>query len=176
MEDGVHRGQIYPSLSVHQRVHLTWGEKIGIIAKTKVSPGLSYNEIARWTVAEFSFPAAPNKSTIGRLLKAEKELLRWPVEKVTLETSPPSSHVLIDQNVMDFVMLAEADCISLTGTMTIHHGVSVAIKLGLPRTRWSRFGILGSAVYKIATALNGAAPLENRALLALLLLRTTSRK
>ncbi|KAL4144182.1 hypothetical protein PRNP1_013321 [Phytophthora ramorum] len=111
------------------RLRLTWSEKVGIIAKVVVSPALSYTDIANWAVSEYSLLVAPSKAAICSTMKAKAVLSGRPVEKVNASLN---SHLILDQNVVDFVMLSEAIGASLSGAMIVEHAKNLVRKLDIP--------------------------------------------
>ncbi|GMF35539.1 unnamed protein product [Phytophthora fragariaefolia] len=103
-----------------KRLRLTWVGKVGIVNKAAQSPIMSYKENALWAVTEYSLPAAPGITTICDLVCLTVTLLGRSVENATRKKAQQCSHVVLDQNVMDFIMLAEADGVRLTGAMIEH--------------------------------------------------------
>jgi hypothetical protein len=123
-----------------QHVRLTWFEKIAIIEKAKLAPYMSYNELAQWARLELSLPAPPNKSTIGRVLKSSARLLRQPAETAIRKNALSDLRLALDENVVEFVMLAEAENVSITGAMIIHQAKELAAKMRISNDAKPRFG------------------------------------
>eukprot|EP00644_Phytophthora_capsici_P009147 jgi/Phyca11/102011/e_gw1.6.1110.1 len=122
------------------RLRLTWSEKVAILEKAARSPSLSYDELAKWAVEEFGLPTAPGKTTIGRILQSSAALRGRPVEKAVRKKAQPRSHVLLDENVVEFVLLAEEEGVYLTGAMIIQHARELVLKLGIPPRQRPRLG------------------------------------
>jgi hypothetical protein len=123
-----------------QHVRLTWFEKIAIIEKAKLAPYMSYNELAQWARLELSLPAPPNKSTIGRVLKSSARLLRQPAETAIRKNALSDLRLALDENVVEFVMLAEAENVSITGAMIIHQAKELAAKMRICNDAKPRIG------------------------------------
>lgn len=116
-----------------KRTRLTRAEKLELIAKSKETPALTYNELAQWAMAKFDLAARPHKSTISRVLKSRGLLEQpQPVETLSRKKVAAPSHVLLDVNVVEFIMMAEADSVSLNADMIIQYAKELADKLKIP--------------------------------------------
>lgn len=92
-----------------KRVRLTHGQKLAIIAKKKHTPGCTRNELAEWAAAQFKLPARPDKTTIGRIFRSSEALLMQSPDAATRRKVITATQVMLDENVAEFVMLAEAE-------------------------------------------------------------------
>ncbi|KAE8999321.1 hypothetical protein PR002_g18492, partial [Phytophthora rubi] len=115
-----------------KRFRLTWSEKVGLLAKADRTPAMSYQALAKWAVSEYGLPAAPGKTTICRIIKSRTALLGRPIDKAVRKNAQPRSHALLDETVVEFILLAEEDGVSISGAMIIQHARDVAAKLRIP--------------------------------------------
>ncbi|KAE9047372.1 hypothetical protein PR002_g1088 [Phytophthora rubi] len=122
-----------------KRFRLTWSEKVGLLAKADRTPAMSYQALAKWAVSEYGLPAAPGKTKICRIIKSRTALLGRPIEKAVRKNEQPRSHALLDENVVEFVLLAEEEGVSISGAMIIQHARDVAAKLRIPPELRPRF-------------------------------------
>jgi hypothetical protein len=63
-----------------------------------------------------------------------------PMEKAVRKNVQPRSHALLDENVVEFVILAEEEGVSISGAMIVQHAQDVATKLRIPPDLQPRFG------------------------------------
>ncbi|EGZ22422.1 hypothetical protein PHYSODRAFT_496251, partial [Phytophthora sojae] len=86
-----------------------------------------------WAKVEFGLQRPPGKATIGRIISGRIALLRQPHESAQRKNKPSPFQLQIDQNIVEFIMLAEAEGICLSGAMIVFYATVLAKKLGTPR-------------------------------------------
>ncbi|KAE8986442.1 hypothetical protein PF005_g4469 [Phytophthora fragariae] len=123
------------------RTCLTQQQKLCLIKKAESSPATKYEDLALWAKVEFGLRRLPGKATISRIISGRIALLRQPHENAQRKNKPSPFQLQLDQNIVEFIMLAEAEGICLSGAMIVFYATVLAKKLGLPRHRQPRFGL-----------------------------------
>ncbi|KAE9008553.1 hypothetical protein PR003_g14498 [Phytophthora rubi] len=126
--------------SPQPRTRLTRLQKQTLCQKAHDSPGSSYKQLAEWAQDEFGLAAAPHKGTICRVLKAHKDLRMQRSEFGSEKKKMPAAQLQLDENVVEFVMLAELEGICLSGDMIIFYAQELAHKLRIPVEQQPRYG------------------------------------
>ncbi|KAG3079156.1 hypothetical protein PI125_g20786 [Phytophthora idaei] len=104
------------------------------------SPKMSYRELAQWAKMTFKLHSTPNKSMVSRTLKARSRLLEDAADHADRKKAPTHGQLLLDHNVVDFIMLAELQGIALSGDLIVYHAKKLGRKLGIQRAQQPRFG------------------------------------
>ena len=123
-----------------KRIRLTRHQKQLICRKAKLSGEMSYRELAQWAKLTFKLIAPPSKSMISRTLKARDNLLESSVDHGGRKNAPTEDQLLIDHNVVDFIMLAELEGIALSGSIIAYYASTLAEKLRIPLSQRPKFG------------------------------------
>lgn len=122
-----------------KRVRLTFNQKKEIVKIAKSTSAMTYNELTEWAVARFDLPAKLNKSTIGRLLRDGDMLLAQPPDAADRKNKLSRCRLELDQRIVEFILLAELENISISGAMICQQAKRLAVKMGLPSTSLPRF-------------------------------------
>ncbi|KAG2760559.1 hypothetical protein PC129_g23643 [Phytophthora cactorum] len=104
------------------------------------SPKMSYRELTQWAKMTFKLHSTPNKSMVSRTLKARSRLLEDAADHADRKKAPTHGKLLLDHNVVDFIMLAELQGIALSGDLIVYHAKKPGRKLGIQRVQQPRFG------------------------------------
>jgi hypothetical protein len=124
-----------------KRIRLNHHQKLLLCKTAREFPFYTCTDLAHWVQTPFDLPTPLNKATISRILRSEATLLQQPRDNDTRKKKAAPVHVLVDQNVVEFIIQAEWDGVCLNGAMIVLFANQVCEKLAIPHHMRPRIGL-----------------------------------